>query len=117
MSIFVTCKNIENHIMTIDIQELDGKIITTLSGELDTNEAEEVETALRPLLEREGMEIIIDCTHLEYIASSGLRILLSILKKARNSGSRVVLKNVNDVVHDVLDMTGLVNIFELEQDN
>jgi anti-anti-sigma factor len=51
---------------------------------------------------------------LEYIASSGLRLLLGILKQAQEVGSRVVLKNVNDVVKDVLDLTGFVSIFEFE---
>lgn len=36
--------------------------------------------------------MIIDCTELEYIASSGLRILISILKGAKTNGSKVILK-------------------------
>ena len=100
--------------MKSSIQEIDGRIVSTLSGELDTAVAEETEKALQPLLESQGKDIVIDCTQLEYIASSGLRILLGILKKARSVGNRVILKNVNDVVRDVLDMTGLIQTFEFE---
>lgn len=100
--------------MKSSIQEIDGRIVATLSGELDTAVAEETEKALQPLLESQGKDIVIDCTQLEYIASSGLRILLGILKKARSVGNRVILKNVNDVVRDVLDMTGLIQTFEFE---
>ena len=100
--------------MTTSIQSIDGKIIATLSGELDTAAAAEVESALQPLLESEGSDIVIDCTDLEYIASSGLRILLSILKKARASGGRVTLRNVNDLIRDVFQMTGFIDIFEFE---
>ena len=100
--------------MTTSIQEIDGKLVATLSGELDTAAAPETEKALQPLLETQGKDIVIDCTELEYIASSGLRILLGILKKAKEVGSRVVLKNVNDVIKDVLDLTGFISIFELE---
>jgi len=100
--------------MTTSIQEIDGKLVATLSGELDTAAAPETEKALQPLLESQGKDIVIDCTELEYIASSGLRILLGILKKAKEVGSRVVLKNVNDVIKDVLDLTGFISIFELE---
>ena len=67
-----------------------------------------------PLLNSDGKDIIIDCKELEYIASSGLRLLLGILKKAQDVGSHVVLKNVNDVVKDVLDLTGFVSIFDFE---
>ena len=100
--------------MTTSIQEIDGKLVATLSGELDTAAAPETEKALQPLLETQGKDIVIDCTELEYIASSGLRILLGILKKAKEVGSGVVLKNVNDVIKDVLDLTGFISIFELE---
>ncbi|MBQ7253996.1 MAG: STAS domain-containing protein [Bacteroidales bacterium] len=100
--------------MKTSIQVLDDKIIATLAGELDTAAAQETEQALQPLLESEGKDIVIDCTDLEYIASSGLRILLGILKKAKTVGNRVVMKNTNDVIRDVLDMTGLTSIFEFE---
>ncbi len=100
--------------MTTKVEEIDGKLVATLVGELDTAAAAETEKALMPLLNSEGKEIIIDCTGLEYIASSGLRLLLGILKKAQDVGSHVVLKNVNDVVKDVLDLTGFVSIFDFE---
>lgn len=100
--------------MTISVQESCGKLVATLCGELDTAAAPQAEKALEPLLHSEGKDVIIDCTQLEYIASSGLRLLLGILKHAKGVGSRVVLKNVNDVVRDVLDLTGFVSIFEFE---
>lgn len=100
--------------MKTSIQEIDGRIVATLSGELDTAAATEVESALQPLLENEGKDIIIDCSELEYIASSGLRILLGILKKAKSVGCRVTLKNVNEVIEDVLKLTGFIKIFEFE---
>ncbi|MBO4447203.1 MAG: STAS domain-containing protein [Bacteroidales bacterium] len=96
------------------IQETDGKITAILSGELDTAAAEETEKALQPLLCSKGKEIVLDCTELEYISSSGLRVLLSILKQAKAVGSRVVLKNVNEVIRDVLDISGFISIFEFE---
>lgn len=100
--------------MTTTIQETDTQIIAILSGELDTAVAQETEKALMPLLNSKGKDVLIDCTELEYISSSGLRILLGILKQAKSVGSRVVLKNVNDVIHDVLNLTGFMSIFEFE---
>ena len=100
--------------MTTKVEEIDGKLVATLVGELDTAAAAETEKALMPLLNSEGKDIIIDCTGLEYIASSGLRLLLGVLKKAQDVGSHVVLKNVNDVVKDVLELTGFVSIFDFE---
>ena len=100
--------------MNITIQETDAKIVATLAGELDTAAAQEAEKQLQPLLDSKGKEVVLDCTKLEYISSSGLRVLLSILKQAQSVGSRVVLKNVNDVIRDVLELTGFISIFEFE---
>ena len=100
--------------MTTTIQETDERIIAVLSGELDTAAAAQTEKDLLPLLNSNGKEIVLDCKELEYISSSGLRVLLSILKQAQAVGSRVVLKNVNDVIHDVLDISGFISIFDIE---
>jgi len=81
---------------------------------MDTVAATEVEKVLKPLYETGGKDVVIDCQGLEYIASSGLRILLSILKGAMASGSKVVLKGVNDDIKNVFKLTGFISIFEFE---
>lgn len=98
--------------MEATIQELDGKYVATLNGELDTAAAVEVEQILQPLYKSDGRDIIIDCTHLDYIASSGLRILISILKGAKSGGSRVIITGMNDDIKDVFKLTGFINLFE-----
>lgn len=100
--------------MTTTIQETEKSIIATLSGELDTAAAAQTEKDLQPLLNSNGKEIVLDCKDLEYISSSGLRVLLGILKQAQAVGSRVVLRNVNDVIHDVLVISGFISIFNIE---
>jgi anti-anti-sigma factor len=100
--------------MNAKIEEIDGKFIATLQGEMDTAAAVEVETVLKPLYTSNGKDVIIDCKDLEYIASSGLRILLGILKGAKASGSKVTLRDVNDDIKSVLQLTGFISIFEFE---
>ena len=100
--------------MKTSIEELDGKIIATFEGELDTAAAIDVEQELQPLYENEGHDIIIECEKLEYIASSGLRILLGILKSAKASGCKVTLRNMNDDIKNVFQLTGLINLFDVE---
>ena len=98
--------------MEATVQEFDGKYVVTLDGELDTAAAGEVEQILQPLYKSDGRDVEIDCTELEYIASSGLRILISILKGAKANGSKVVLKNLNDDIKNVFKLTGFINLFE-----
>ena len=61
-----------------------------------------------------GKDLVLDCADLQYIASSGIRILVNLLKTAKAKGDRVVLKNVNEVIRDVLELTGFVSYFEFE---
>jgi anti-anti-sigma factor len=100
--------------MNTTIEEIDGKYVATLHGEMDTAAALEAEEVLKPLYTSNGKDVIIDCSDLEYIASSGLRILLSILKGAKASGSRVVMRGVNDDIRNVFKLTGFISIFDFE---
>lgn len=100
--------------MKTSIQENEGKWIVTLAGELDTPSAIQAEEVLKPLYTSDGKDVFIQCDRLEYIASAGLRILLSILKSAKANGSRVVLQHVNDDIMNVFKLTGFVSLFEFE---
>ena len=100
--------------MKTTVKELDGRLVAVLTGELDTASAAETEAALKPLFESTGKDLVLDCSNLEYIASSGIRILVNLLKTAKAKGDQVVLKNVNEVIRDVLDMTGFVSYFDFE---
>ena len=100
--------------MTTTIEQVDGKFVATLSGEMDTAAALEAEETLKQLHNTDGKDVIIDCTGLIYIASSGLRILLGILKAAKANGSKVTLRGVNDDIKNVFKLTGFINLFEFE---
>ncbi len=100
--------------MNTNITETDGKYTVILEGELDTACAQEFEEAMKPMHNLSGKEITFDCAKLEYIASSGLRILLALLKSAKGNGNKVVLKNLNDEIKEVFKMTGFIDLFDIE---
>ena len=100
--------------MKTTIQQVEDKYAVSLEGELDTAAAAEVEKTLQPLYNTNGLDVAIDCEKLDYIASSGLRILISILKGAKAGGSKVTLQNVNDDIMSVFKLTGFVNLFDFE---
>lgn len=83
-----------------------------LEGRLDTTAAPQLETELKGSLE--GItNLIMDFEELEYISSAGLRVLLSAQKIMNKQGS-MVLKNVNENVMDVFEVTGFVDILTIE---
>ena len=100
--------------MKTKIEEKEKKFLVCLEGEMDTAAAMEAEKILQPLYKTGGRDVIIDCEGLEYIASSGLRILLSILKGAKAGGGRVVMRHMNDDIKDVFKLTGFIDLFDFE---
>ena len=101
--------------MKTTIQELDDSIIVTMIGSLDTVAAIETEQTLQHITgEDVDKDIVFECQELEYIASSGLRILLDVLKKTKATGHKVVMRHLNDDIRNVFKITGFINLFEFE---
>ena len=98
--------------MKTTIQEQDDKMIAMLEGRLDTAASPETEKAMQPLFDCENQVIIIDCTKLDYISSSGLRIFLSVLKSAKPKGCHLYIKGLSGSLRQIFTMTGFINLFE-----
>lgn len=88
--------------------------VVTLNGRLDTPASQEVSQALEPVIQDAAGTIILDCTGLEYISSSGLRIFLTIRKAAAAKGGNVIVKGINSDIRGVFMMTGFLNLFQIE---
>lgn len=99
--------------MTIE-KKLEGTSLTlTLDGRLDTNTAPLLETELKQSLN--GItELVFDFAKLSYISSAGLRVLLASQKVMNRQGS-MVLKNVNDDINEVFEITGFSDILTIER--
>lgn len=100
--------------MKTTILEKDGTLVAVFEGRLDTAASVQTSKDLEPLNACLGQDIILDCTHLEYISSSGLRLFLGILKNAKPKGSKVFLTGLNDDLKSVFAMTGFINLFEFK---
>lgn len=100
--------------MTIDIKEDNNSVIATLSGRLDTLSATETAPSFQHLASMAARPIIIDCTELQYISSSGLRLFLSVRKAALAVGSSVTVRNINNEIRNIFAMTGFIKLFTVE---
>ena len=98
--------------MKTTFKEEDKKFVMYFEGRLDTAAAPQTERDVQPLNECAGHDIILDCTKLEYISSSGLRIFLAILKNSKPKGSKVFIRGLNNDLRQVFAMTGFTNLFE-----
>jgi anti-sigma B factor antagonist len=99
--------------MTINIREENGGYVASFNGRLDTPAAIKAQQDIAVLTENADKEIILDCTCLEYISSSGLRLFLSLRKETSAKGGKVTVKNINDEIKKVFQMTGFYNLFTI----
>ena len=98
--------------MNTKLEEIDGKYVAMLEGEMDTAAAIGAQVVLKQLYKNDGKEVIIDCCRLEYISSTGLGIMVRILKAAKAAGSKVVMRGANDDIKKIFKMTGFLTAFE-----
>lgn len=94
-------------------KKTDGmKLIVKLEGRLDTTTAPMLEGELK--LAIDGIaSLVFDMAGLEYISSAGLRVLLSAQKVMNRQGS-MVIKNANEEVKEVFEVTGFSDILTIE---
>ncbi|MGM9938055.1 MAG: STAS domain-containing protein [Candidatus Ornithomonoglobus sp.] len=98
--------------MTINKNTEGTKLTYSIDGRLDTETAPQLEADLNKSVN--GItELSFDFAKLEYISSAGLRVLLTAQKIMNKQGS-MVIRNVNDVIMEVFDVTGFSNILTIE---
>ena len=92
----------------------EGKVTTAaLIGRLDTLAAQEIAPQMDSLKNVDGT-LVLDCSELSYISSSGLRIFLTLRKAAAERGGRVIIRGISNDVRSVFMMTGFLNLFEIQ---
>lgn len=84
-----------------------------LAGRLDTTTAPEFEAVVNN--EFDGVtEVVLDFANLEYVSSAGLRVLLAAQKKMNGVQGKMTVKNVNEEILEVFDITGFSDILTIE---
>ena len=98
--------------MTIE-KNLNGTELTiTIAGRLDTTTAPQLEAEFKQSID--GVKkLVLDFTALEYLSSAGLRVLLG-AQKAMNKQGEMIIKNVNDTINEIFEVTGFIDILTIE---
>jgi anti-sigma B factor antagonist len=96
--------------MNINFNKKDGELTVEIDGRLDTATAPELESFLTK--NYEGVtSLTFDCEKLIYVSSAGLRVLLTAHKRMKGA---MKLTSVNELVFEVLEMTGFSDILVIE---
>ena len=100
--------------MEVKLVRENSEITAYLIGRLDTPASLEIAPQMNELSEEAGGTIILDCTELSYISSSGLRIFLTLRKAAAEKGGKVIVRSISNEIRSVFMMTGFLNLFEIQ---
>lgn len=99
--------------MQINIVNEGEQLVAQLSGRLDTAAAAEIAPDFQSLAEQAAKHIILDCSQLEYISSSGLRLFLALRKESAAKGGKLQVCAINADIRQVFMMTGFISLFEI----
>ena len=100
--------------MEIIINAQGTETVAVLSGRLDTLAAQEMAAQFETLQEKAGGKVVLDCSQLGYISSSGLRLFLTLRKAATTKGGKVIVRGLTTNVRNVFMITGFLNLFEIQ---
>ena len=88
-------------------------VVIRIDGRLDNSSTEELEQLVRDVLERKEQKILFDFSGLDYINSSGLRILIMAFQQLRPDGGKIGICGIRDYIQEVFEVSGYDRLFAM----
>ncbi len=82
---------------------------------LNASNIKEMEGSVSELKLALGDVVVVDCTGMDYICSSGLRLFLKLYHDTAANGCKMVIKGLHPMVKGIFDMSGFSHIFNIEE--
>ena len=99
--------------MNIVTKKDEKAMIVSLEGRMDALSSPEFEKEMNGLVDKDETLLVVDCSNLEYISSSGLRSILTVAKKLKTRNGRILLASLTDMVKEVFEISGFSNIIPI----
>ena len=100
--------------MEVKVLEQNDEKVVVIEGRVDTVTAPELEMKVSPIWTTSGITLVFDCEKLEYLSSSGLRVILSTHKQVTAKGGKFILRNLTREIRSVIDLTGFSRILTIQ---
>ncbi len=100
--------------MEINQKNIEDIKLVELSGDVDASTAPDVQQQVLPLAEP-GSKIIMDMTNVPYMSSAGLRMLLSLYRRAAAENGKLVLLGLSEDLQDTMSVTGFLDFFSTSE--
>ncbi len=98
--------------MNISVQEYKRVSVVTPKGRVDSATSGELENTIRSLLDRGQPNLVLDLAEVDFLSSSGLRVMVSALKSARSAGGDLCLARPAAQAADAIAIAGLDTLFK-----
>lgn len=105
--------------MEIEEKNVDDVEVLSLKGRLDAYSSNQVEQSLNELIDKGEKKIVVNFNDVDYISSSGLRVMLAALKRLKKVQGDIKLASLKPYVEEVFEIAGftqLFNIYASEED-
>jgi len=100
--------------MEIIVNEIDGITLVSINGKLDSTTAPDAENEINNLLEKQVKKMVVSLKDTAYVSSAGLRVFLATAKKMTAAGGAVKFCSPNDIVKEILDISGFTAILDVK---
>lgn len=97
--------------MQVEITNNNDTLTARLIGHLDTAASSQFAIDMQPILDNASKHIILDCSQMDFISSSGLRLFLAMRKATIAAGGDITIQGVTDEVKQVFSITGFYSLF------
>jgi len=88
--------------------------VAAVSGEVDIYDAPEMKERLHKCIDQTPADLVLDCASLTYIDSTGMGVLISVLKHLKDVGKEMKIVHLSPYIYKIFTITGLQNIFTVE---
>ena len=99
--------------MEFTVDEFGDVRVVRITGNLDTQTSPVAQEKLVQLIENGASKLLVDFGNLNYIISSGLRMLLVAAKRLEDTSGQLRICNPNTTVRNVFKSSGLSDIFKV----
>lgn len=100
--------------MEININENNGVQVVKIIGNLDTSTSPDAENTINSMINEGQIKMILDLSDTGFVSSAGLRVFLSTAKQVTAKGGAVKFCGANDVVQEILDISGFSGILDVK---
>ena len=99
--------------MEITSKSTDRAIVLYVDGDLTTVSSPEAEAEIKEILEGTAANVIINVEMVNFIASTGLRIILALGKRLNDEGLKLIVCSMNATTKSVFEMSGFTKLFPI----